>query len=486
MCWLIHLLFCCPKTEAYLPTWQAVPVVPHYPAYNWDLYSDPNTHSTNIVLNTKQVSIIPPYLIHVEGNDEVNESNEIEADWLKDYVQPGEETMEPVSDIFYPVLANAADDVTISDRANNDVVSILSLTFYWRDMLKNILPTGANGVDVVFENPCSPSFTYRLNGPNVTYRGSGDLHETAYDNLVGTSFNLLDRSGRGRAYTGIPIAQDHCPFTVTVYPSAVLEDSYATKTPMLFSFAALVIFLFTSAVFVFYDMMVERRQKLVLSTAAKTSAIVSSLFPSNVRAELMREQEEKERERAAVVDNPKRRLKSFLMDDDEHTGRGSAAPETTYLSKPLAELYADTTVFFGDIAGFTAWSKSLYFSHYGIKVHESRLAFLLILFSSFHIKARPVNLRRSLLSSKPCMERLMQSLEEDACSRSKQLGTCQEQLARHCCFALLSNPLTATVLFHNVAWLQRFVRCSLRTTRAPQEPRRCHGQVCCRLSKQDE
>jgi hypothetical protein len=345
-------------------------VVPRSAAYNWDLLSDPDHTAIDTVFKKRQVSISRPYLIQVEGNDEINAANEGYAEWFKDFIQPGEEAMEPVSDIYYPVLANAADDVTVQrhDNASNEtssdnVVAILSLSVYWRDTLKNILPTGANGVDIVFSNPCSPAFTYRIDGPTATYRGAGDLHETAYSSL-GASAMLLDLRdhaiGSGRAYTGIPISQDHCPFTLTVYPSAALHDYYATNTPMLFTIAALIIFLFTSAVFVLYDIMVERRQKLVLSTAAKTSAIVSSLFPSNVRAELMREQEERERA-AAIMESPKHRLKTFLKGDDENNV--SQATVHSYASKPLAERYADTTVFFGDIAGFTAWSK--YFSFVG-------------------------------------------------------------------------------------------------------------------------
>jgi hypothetical protein len=119
-------------------------------------------------------------------------------------------------------------------------------------------------------------------------------------------------------------------------------------------------YIVATAVFVLYDIMVERRQKLVLSTATNSSAIVASLFPSKVRAALMKEQEEKER--AALVEPPtKHKLTTFLTEDhDENAaGQGSAvASGTLYASKPLAELYPDTTVFFGDIAGFTAWSKS--------------------------------------------------------------------------------------------------------------------------------
>jgi hypothetical protein len=247
-------------------------VIPRYPVYNWDLYDDPDDSTVENVFNTRLATISRAYMIYVEGKDAINELNDIDADWFKDYVQPGEETRAPVSDIYYPVLSNAADDVTIQglnstavNETDSNVVALLSLSVYWRDMLTNILPTGADGVDVVFSSTCSPTFTYRINGPTTSYRGSGDLHETTYTRF-GSSANLTDLHGSGRTYTGIPISKDYCPFTLTVYPSAVLQDYYSTSTPMLFTIAAVVIFLFTSAVFIFYDIMVERRQKLVLSS----------------------------------------------------------------------------------------------------------------------------------------------------------------------------------------------------------------------------
>jgi hypothetical protein len=43
--------------------------------------------------------------------------------------------------------------------------------------------------------------------------------------------------------------------------------------------AAVLIFVFTSLVFLLYDRLVERRQQKVMSTAMQSSAIVSSLFP---------------------------------------------------------------------------------------------------------------------------------------------------------------------------------------------------------------
>ena len=93
-----------------------------------------------------------------------------------------------------------------------------------------------------------------------------------------------------------------------------------------------------------------------MSTAAKTSAIVSSLFPSAVRDSLLKEQE---------ASSPKRRIKTFVNISADGGDGGEALSNVDvhthdlvagqFKSKPLAELYADTTVFFGDIAGFTSW-----------------------------------------------------------------------------------------------------------------------------------
>ena len=53
--------------------------------------------------------------------------------------------------------------------------------------------------------------------------------------------------------------------------------------------AVAVIFIFTACMFVFYDRLVERRQALVMHKAIQTNAIVTSLFPENVRDRLMKQ-----------------------------------------------------------------------------------------------------------------------------------------------------------------------------------------------------
>jgi len=101
--------------------------------------------------------------------------------------------------------------------------------------------------------------------------------------------------------------------------------------------------------------LVERRQALVMHKALQTTAIVSSLFPENVRDRLMKQtpglqDNSKSRDREGSVNMmPGRRLKGYLngAEEDDMT----SAP-------PIADLFPNCTVLFADIAGFTAWSST--------------------------------------------------------------------------------------------------------------------------------
>ena len=82
-----------------------------------------------------------------------------------------------------------------------------------------------------------------------------------------------------------------------VYPTDVMQDAYITNDAIIFTVASILIFTFTTIVFVLYDYLVEQRQQKVYKTAVRSTAIVSSLFPSTVRDRLYVEQDEKQKER---------------------------------------------------------------------------------------------------------------------------------------------------------------------------------------------
>jgi hypothetical protein len=72
-------------------------------------------------------------------------------------VDKGDSPKEPVSDVLYPVIdridkVRIIDDEEDIDFAANKVVGVVSATYYWRDVLKNVLPDGKEGLIAVFEN----------------------------------------------------------------------------------------------------------------------------------------------------------------------------------------------------------------------------------------------------------------------------------------------------------------------------------------------
>lgn len=87
-------------------------------------------------------------------------------------------------------------------------------------------------------------------------------------------------------------------------------------------------------VFVLYDFYVERRQKLVMNKAERSSAIVSSLFPSTVRDRL-----EVPTVKAPPEKNPFKRNNGKL--DHLHVESDEVSP---LVGPPIANLYPETTI----------------------------------------------------------------------------------------------------------------------------------------------
>lgn len=239
------------------------------------------------VLDTHLVSLTEAYLIAAKNDTAAILANEDEANFISYYLTSGEEPMEPVSDILYPILEDANEWILERGPAyppsGHVLGGFLSITFYWRDLIKGILPQGSNGIVVVIDNPCNPTFTYQINGPTVQYLGVGDYHESQFNYLeIQSELKDLEKfliTGTS-TYSGIPVNPDYCPFTVRVYPSTIMLNTYVTDNRIIFTVGTVLIFAFTSAVFLLYDCWVERRQRIVMKSAVRTNQIVASFFPS--------------------------------------------------------------------------------------------------------------------------------------------------------------------------------------------------------------
>lgn len=107
-------------------------------------------------------------------------------------------------------------------------------------------------------------------------------------------------------------------------------------------------FFVLGAIFIFYDIFVEKRNKKLIENAARSNAVVTSLFPGKMRDQVMATADPKQN---LSRSSTKANLKSFVAgkNDDVSAIEGS---------KPLAELFLETTILFADISGFTAWSST--------------------------------------------------------------------------------------------------------------------------------
>ena len=326
------------ETGEYLPVWQMFPA-PDPSAVNFNLLSALAYDRVfyYIIENKEPVLSETVDVTKMFGADAPNSSGH------------------PQSLIIIPVLQSLAPSDSTA------VVALLSAAIQWDLLFQNILHRSARGVVVVVRSSCEDEFTYSVEGSGATFLGLGDLHDSQYnDHLYIADFDPFSQlnASNGNSTAG-------CNFKLFMYPSDELHAHYHTSKPGIMTFAVVMVFVVTTAAFATYDCLVERRQEIVMESAAKTNAIVSSLFPKEVRERLFTSSGSRKKKKASkdkilkakggllpsLTEAPKFRLHSFLHDDVDQKNNGEE-PD----SMPIADLFPHCTVIFADIAGFTAWS----------------------------------------------------------------------------------------------------------------------------------
>ena len=212
----------------------------------------------------------------------------------------------------------------------------------WTKLFENALPEGINGFVVDVVGSCGSENTFGVDGQKADFIGTGDVHDTRYDDLA------IHRPVVAFEHAGI---EDECSFSLAIYPSRSFEEEYYTKKPWIYSTVVFLMFVLTAMSFHVYDIMVRRQQDRLISTAARTRRIVTSLFPEKVgerlleKAKLAEETGEHKKKPVFVKSN----LKDFLASEDS---------DKTHTEDPIADFFSETTIMFADISGFTAWSST--------------------------------------------------------------------------------------------------------------------------------
>lgn len=239
-----------PLPGPYLPIWQNYPI--WHRAYNYNGYASRVRALFHQVINepatsNRKQSAIAPLVIPPEPEDSPNVVLDTTFKWYSDitnYDQEVETPYEPTSDIFFPI-----ENITQTGRH----AAVISVSFYWRYLMRDILPDDTKGIYVVFTD-CQSNFTYLVEGPHTTYLGRGiktggagqDFIETITTSIA--DFNIL-------------LDDSACPIEMHITASDEMVDEYITPFPAVAATFAVAILVLSTLLFFVYDQCVGKQKE---------------------------------------------------------------------------------------------------------------------------------------------------------------------------------------------------------------------------------
>jgi len=307
------------STALYAPVWQQSPAPTRDTSVvNFDLLSVPVFQMAYRALWETEKPVI---FAASDSGSLLEDSGAVDGDYMQK-----NQTHSFLMSLVHPFFA--------PEHRFGDAVGLLVAVLPWDTYFVDIFPEGFSGIVVVLWDRCGVDhLTYLINGPDAIFLGKGDLHDTEFDNtMVAADFAPF-----------LSPNQQLCQYELRIYPSVELEDENQTNQPIVFTISVVLVFFLTAMVFVLYDYLVQVRENQVVVTHTRTSAIVSSLFPSNVRDRIL--QDAKEQAEQELMKNGKRgslmALRTNFHDDRTETDGIQA-----FSTKPIADLFPETTVLF--------------------------------------------------------------------------------------------------------------------------------------------
>jgi hypothetical protein len=135
---------------------------------------------------------------------------------------------------------------------------------------------------------------------------------------------------------------NHCVYSFHLFPGHRLKQDTDSNLPVVLVSGVAGAFVLMLMAFVMFNYFVDRRNQKIVGAASKFNAVISSLFPENVRNRLFDEN---------TSEDKKRTVSGWKIDDEDTDNRSKK-------QGAIADLFPQTTIMFADISGFTAWSST--------------------------------------------------------------------------------------------------------------------------------
>jgi hypothetical protein len=275
-----------------------------------------------------------------------------------------------------PTLANFLSNCSLSSadisprsisilpvKDGKQTVALVGIEIDWSNFFAEVVPDGPR-VSIVLKNSCGQIRTYSVKQGNVSYLNSSDLHELEYENLsIGTTPEGIEDSWNHYIHGSnqfhqryYPDEPGNCFYQITVFPTSEYHGLFHTGLAITYTIVAISLSMISVLLVVVYGVMVDRRQRQVIDRAAKSNAIIKSLFPAVILKRLFRADLHQRNEHSSFpagsiglrrvftshdgdgMGNPKSRLANFLSTppNDNHA--------MEHDDEPIAEMFSNTTV----------------------------------------------------------------------------------------------------------------------------------------------
>eukprot|EP00934_Nitzschia_sp_Nitz4_P008800 Nitzschia sp. Nitz4//scaffold306_size21755//8//3956//NITZ4_008587-RA/size21755-snap-gene-0.14-mRNA-1//-1//CDS//3329547105//8790//frame0 len=260
----------------------------------------------------------------------------------------------PFVSLYAPIFASPYEN-------KGSVAASLTLDMPWETFWDGAIDSKGS-ITLVLENTCDQAYIFDIvPGAASTFREYDlDIYNNKIDISMASSYedfmDLLE----------FPSEQSSCLYRIHLHPTEEFEAEYLTNRPKFSAIGIGTIYLVTAAVFLVYDYIVQARQKKVIQSVKRSSAILKSLFPAGFRNRLLQEDPNQSKfekmlpKNFSPLETHKMRLRSYLAPNQAQPAPKQKRESASGIigSEPIAEFFAATTIMYADLSGFTAWSST--------------------------------------------------------------------------------------------------------------------------------